>query len=204
MEKMKSLIDFLLETNSLKGTMRYESCPQYIQEPTAGHSWNVCRMVPLITKIFSLKIDIQHAMEIANVHDLAEYPLKNDFDAYLVSKGNLSKIEKDKSEEETMISLKNRFDVGKYIYSLWKEYEEGKTPEARFVKALDKIESHLHIIEHNGFDDLENLTYQITYADNAVRNFPKISPLLSVIKKKLRSLIEVKGIVWKPEYNYPD
>jgi 5'-deoxynucleotidase YfbR-like HD superfamily hydrolase len=204
MEKLESLTDFLIETNSLKKTIRYESCPLDVQEPTAGHSWNVCRMIPLVARELGLKINIQHAMEIANVHDLAEYSLKNDFDSYLVSKGVSSKAEKDKSEEETMASLRARFNVGESVHSLWKEYGECKTSEARFVKALDKIESHFHIIACDGFDDLENLTYQITYADNAVRNFPELSPLLSAAKKKLKTLIEVKGITWKSEYNYPD
>ena len=205
MSNLESLADFFIESNKLKNTIRYTSCPEKIQESTAGHSWQITLMVPIIARELGLDINLLHAMEIANVHDLAEYADTKDYDAYLVSIGTLSKIDKDKSEEAVMLDLKNRFNFGLSLYSLWKEYQEGETQEARFVKALDKIESHFHIIEREvAVDNPENLKYQLTYSDNAVRNFPQLEPLLRIAKNRLRAIAESQGIIWKKEYDYPD
>jgi len=205
MDELESLIDFFIETNSLKKTIRYSSCDEKVQEPTAGHSWKVTLMVPIIAELFNLKIDVKHAMEIANVHDLPEYSLEKDYDSFLVASGILSKEDKERSEEEVMGLIKERFVFGKRLFDLWKEYEERKTPEARFVRALDKIESHLHVLERGGTrDDVRDITHQATYADKAVENFSELKPLLRVIKKRLKAMFEGKGFVWKDEYNYPD
>ena len=205
MEDLEKLISFFIESNKLKRTMRYSSCPAKIQEPSAGHSWQVTLMVPIIAREFELKIDIEHAMEIANIHDLAEYINEKDFDSYLIATGVLSETDKDKSEEEVMSRFRDSLSFGPKIYSLWQEYQEGKTPEARFVKALDKIESHIHVIERDGTgSDSFDARHQALYADEAVRNFPELKPLLRIIKRKLRSVLEKQGLVWKAEYNYPD
>jgi 5'-deoxynucleotidase YfbR-like HD superfamily hydrolase len=101
--------------------------------------------------------------------------------------------------------LRDRFNFGHKLYSLWKEYEESKTPEARFVKVLDKIESHLHIIERGGTGSgVVDAKHQALYADEAVRNFPELKPLLKSVKKRLKPLLEKQGMIWKEEYNYPD
>jgi putative hydrolases of HD superfamily len=205
MSSLESLASLFTLSNKLKRTMRYESCTPELKEPVAGHCWQISFMVPLLAKRLNLGLNVQHALEIAIIHDLGEYTDSKDFDSYMVSTGVLSKEDKDKSEQEAMTYLRDNFSCGFDIYKLWEEYQECKTPEARFVKALDKIESHFHFIERGckGMD-LDNLAYQITYADRAVRNFPLLEPLLKIAKKRLRPLVEAEGIIWKDEYNYPD
>jgi len=205
MEDLEKLVGFFLKSNQLKRTMRYSSCQPKIQEPSAGHSWQVTFMVPIIAREFGLNIDIQHAMEIASVHDLAEYIDEKDFDSYLMATGVLKEEDKDKSEEEVMSSFRDTLRFGPQLYSLWQEYQECKTPEARFVKALDKIESHIHVIERGGTGESPaGARHQALYADEAVRNFPELKPLLRTIKGKLRPLLEKQGLVWMAEYNFPD
>jgi len=205
MDNLEKLTDFFVESNKLKRTMRYSSCPPKIQESSAGHSWQVSLMVPIIAREFGLALDVQHAMEIANVHDLAEYIDEKDFDSYLIATGVLSEAEKDKSEESVMTMIRERYNFGSTIYSLWREYQDCKIPEARYVKALDKLESHLHVIERDGTgSDSFDARHQALYADEAVRNFPELKPFLRAIKKRLRAVLEKQGLVWKEEYNYPD
>ena len=60
-------------------------------------------------------------------------------------------------------------EAGATIREIWEEYEACQTPEARWVKALDKAET---IIQHNqganpaGFDYAFNLTYGSEYFDD--------------------------------------
>ena len=199
------MVEFFVESNKLKRTKRYSVCPKAFHEPVAGHSWHMAIMIPLITRELKLNIDILHALEIAIVHDLPEYVLEEDFDSYLVASGVLSKADKNSSEETAMSEIKNRFDFGKEFYSLWKEYEENKTSEARFVKAMDRLESHMHVIEiGTPFNNEREAEHQVFYADEAVKNFPELKPLLKATKKKLRPILEKSGLTWKSEYDYPD
>lgn len=205
MDNLEKLADFFVESNKLKRTMRYSSCPGKIQESSAGHSWQVTFMVPIIAREFGLNLDVQHAMEMASVHDFAEYIGEKDFDSYLIATGVLSEDEKDKSEEAVMSMLRERFSFGPRIYSLWQEYQECKTSEARFVKALDKLESHIHVIERDGTgSDSYDARHQALYADEAIRNFPELKPFLGTIKRRLKTVLERQGLEWKDEYNYPD
>lgn len=205
MSDLSKLVDFFIGANSLKKTMRYNSCPEFVQEPTAGHCWMLTFMIPIVAEKLGIDINVQHAMEIANVHDLAEYKRKYDFDSYNLATGVENQKDKAKEEEEIMTKIRNSFDFGSRLYSLWKEYEDCKTLEARFVKALDKMETFIHIIERGGTgDDIDDARHQALYADGAVRNFPELKPFLSAIKKRARPVLEAQGLEWSEEYEYPD
>ncbi|MFA6064418.1 MAG: HD domain-containing protein [archaeon] len=201
---LKELVDFFTETNKLKYTMRYSSCPKKIQDSSAEHSWHLTVMIPLIAEELGLKINVLHAVEIALVHDLAEKTLKEDFDSFLVASGKLSETDKDKGELEEMNKLRKKYSFGEKIYSLWREYEDNKTPEAKFVKAMDKLEAHAHIIEKGTYGNNEaGAIHQVYYADKAVKDYPELKPLLSEMKKKLRPVLEKQGLKWKKEYDWP-
>jgi len=205
MKDSNELIDFFVKTSSLKRTFRYSSCPERIQEPTAGHAWMVTFMVPILAEVFDIDIDVSHAMEIANVHDLPEYVLDYDYDSYLVATGALKQSDKEKEEMSVMSKIKDDYGFGDRLFSLWKEYEDGESREAKYVKAIDKLECHLHIIERGGtWSGVGDAKHQVEYADKAVRNFPELEPFLKSLKKKLRPLMEKQGLVWKQEYDYPE
>jgi len=77
------------------------------------------------------------------------------------------------------------------------------TPEARFVKALDKIETLTQIAEagHKIYDAPEFIA---NYADQAVRNFPLLEGMLKIVKRKLKAEFKKGRILWKKEYDtYP-
>ena len=200
----EKLVDFFTETNTLKQTVRYSSCPKKIWESSAAHSWQVALMAPIVAEEFKIKLNVQHAIEIALVHDLAERVLEKDYDSYLLATGVLKEEDKFNSEKKEMERIKNNFNFGDRIYSLWKEYEEGETKEAKFVKALDKLESHFHILERGSSgDNADDGKHQATYADKAVKDFPELKPLLASIKKRLKPILEKQGVKWEEKYNYP-
>jgi putative hydrolase of HD superfamily len=162
-------------------------------------------MIPIIAEELKLKLDVKHAMEIAAVHDLAERVLKEDYDSFLISNGTLKESDKAEQEKKEMNRIKNKYGFGEKIYSLWEEYEDNKTPEAKFVRALDKLESHFHIIERGGSgENPAGAKHQAFYADKAVADFPELKPLLKEAKKKLKPLLEKQGLTWTTEYNWPE
>lgn len=76
------------------------------------------------------------------VHDLAE-SLVGDYTPH----DKITNEEKFQKEKDGFLSLTKLLEeskvckeVGDEMFSLWKEYEEGKTPEAILVKDIDKFD----------------------------------------------------------------
>jgi len=177
--------DFLKKVGNLKNTQRFSEIKMH-GDSSADHSWRLALMASLIIDEKNLKLDKTRAIEIALVHDLAE-SITGDIDAIRVKRGEVTKEEKQKGESKAIEELKNtlRDFGGDKIKKLWLEYEEVLTGEARFIKALDKLETLTHLIElgHEAYDEPE---FMASYADEAVKNFPELKDMLLAIKNKLR------------------
>jgi len=149
-------------------------------ETVADHSF----MVAVLCTAFPKKgIDKDKAMKMALLHDLAESKVGD-----LISKehwqqgGTISRLEKIKKEEnalkEILSDLKD--EEAKEIFNLWKEYEEEKTPEAKFVKEMDTVEMIFQALDYNSKGNYEKPIE--TFWDN--KN-------MSLIKdKNIKKLIE--------------
>lgn len=94
-------------------------------------------------------IDATKCMAMSLVHDIAE-AITGDITP---SDTNHTKASKALLEQSAMESIReligpSHSDISEKILSLWKEYEERKTPEARFVKDLDRYEMLLQALEY--------------------------------------------------------
>ncbi|CDZ97876.1 Predicted hydrolases of HD superfamily [Phaffia rhodozyma] len=83
----------------------------------------------------------------AIVHDLAEAHVGD-----ITPVDGVSKEEKHRREREAMRSFLEDMlhggEAARRIGALWDEYEDGITPEAKFVKDLDRLELTLQAIEY--------------------------------------------------------
>lgn len=161
-------------------------------------------MVMVIQRDLKLKLDMERTLMMAIVHDIGE-SITGDIDVRLIHRNKISRKKKDSDEHAACERIGNMIDQGPLVYNLWKEYEEGVTPEARFVKAVDKIETFFHYLEtaiRHGpkLFDAPDLT--ATYADKAVAKVPELIPLLASLKRSLREQFRKAGIPWKEEYNF--
>jgi putative hydrolase of HD superfamily len=202
MTELEKLFDFLHIAGKLKTTLRYaEINSNARRESTADHSWRLSLMVFMIWQELSLNLNVNKAMEIALVHDLAE-SLTGDIDALVIARGEISIEEKNIKELQAMITIKNILskDMGEKIFELWQEYEEGITEEAKFVKALDKLETITQLIEL-GYKVYDAPDFIPTYADKHIEKFPKLTPMLRVIKTKLKAEYKKGNLKWEKSYN---
>lgn len=75
----------------------------------------------------------------ALVHDLAEAQVGD-----IAPREGISKAEKHRLESEAMHNfvhdMLHNSPAAQRIESLWREYEDGQSPEAKFVKDLDRFE----------------------------------------------------------------
>lgn len=136
-------LKLLTLSEKLKCELRHSWLSNGQQESVAEHSWRLAFMVCLFAPYLTKPINIEKALKMALVHDLAEaetgdIPMFNCVDA-------ASKQQKFLNEQKAilkMTSLLNN-EIGQEIYDIWFEYEQKKTYEAKFVNALDKIEAHI-------------------------------------------------------------
>ncbi len=196
MQNLDSLLDFFLETEQLKQTRRYSTCPA-VSDSVADHSWKLAFMVSTLSKDIP-EIDPLHTIEMCLVHDLAEY-VTGEIDAHRIYTGEVTEEEKYALELKAVEEFKGRLAFGQKIYDLWTEFEEQQTPEAKYARALDKIEALIHIF-FEGVEKDNDPDFTISYANDVIENAPKLKPLLKRIKQRLKTAYQDAGIEWKPEY----
>jgi putative hydrolase of HD superfamily len=198
---LEKIFNFFLEIGKLKTTYRYGASENMQGDSSADHSWRLALMSFIIADELKLRINKAHAMEIALVHDLAE-AITGDIDVRLIKEKKITKKEKNEMELKAMEKIKNTLPkhTGYKIYNLWQEYENAASNEAKFIKALDKIETITHLIGegYKKYDDTELIAI---YADDYVDKFPKLKKLLKTVKIKLKEEFKKGKFEWKSEYN---
>ena len=107
-------------------------------EDDAGHAWHMCLFAMLLHGESGLKPDLRRVLELCLVHDLVEI-LAGDTYAYDVE-GHRDKREREERAAEELFSQLPE-DLGRWLRDLWDEFEEARTSEARFAKALDRLQA---------------------------------------------------------------
>jgi len=197
---IEKVFDFTRICEKLIETRRYKNTPLMKEkESVADHSWKLATMSLVIGKILDLKIDSEKALKIALTHDLVE-AICDDVDYFLVFTGVVSPEEKEAKEAKAIKKINKSLplDIGQEIEELWEEYQYGKTPEGKYIKALDKIEGIDHMIYRKVIDHPDKIA---TYADKAVLNFPELRPILREVKIRLKKLYQDLNVDWKKEYD---
>jgi len=197
---MKEILNFLTTSGRLKFTYRYSEVSKIPKESSAAHSWQLSLMVFLIADELNLDINIERALKIAIIHDIAE-ALTGDVDMILIKDKKVTKEEKYQLEIKAINKLQEFFSKSSKIKDLWQEYQENKTKEARFVKALDKIEALIFLSEI-GYKFYDRPELIPMYADDFVKFFPELIPFLKITKLKLKEEFKRGNIPWKDKYNY--
>ena len=201
---LEKIFNFLHAIENLKSTLRYSKTTSGRTESSADHSWRLALTTFIIADELKLDLDVNRSIKIALVHDLAE-ALTGDIDAILIAEGKVSAEDKNKQEIEAIIKLKETLPetIGKQISDLWYEYDKCTTREAKFVKALDKIETLTQFAE-SGYKIYDQPEFIANYANKSVKQFPELIDVLKILKKKLKLEFDKGNIEWKKEYDLLD
>lgn len=165
MEKLIRYLRFIREAERLKNVLRTAYTSEGRHESTAEHSWRLALLAAVLTGERP-ELDMQRVVLMCLIHDLGEA-----FDGDIPAVAQTTPGVKAASELAAIDRLTRLLppEAGAGIREIWEEYEACQTPEARWVKALDKAET---IIQHNqganpaGFDYAFNLTYGSEYFDD--------------------------------------
>lgn len=131
---MQNLLNFFHEIEKLKKLKRAGWVLRKIPDPesVADHSWRTAVMALVLAK--EAKVDQNKCVKMALVHELAEIIIGD-----LTPYDHVSEAKKYQLELNAFTKLlKNLKD--KEMLNLWLEMEQHKTPEAKLVQELDRLE----------------------------------------------------------------
>ncbi|ASJ14715.1 HD domain-containing protein [Thermococcus radiotolerans] len=150
-----SLLNLFIEAGNLKKLPRTGWLLRGVSNPEsiADHSYRVALITLFLAdelRAKGVEIDVERALKIAVLHDLAEARLT---DIPLTAQYYL---DKGKAEKKAAMELFIRTPNPREYFRLWREYEEGLSLEGRLVKFADKLEMLVQALEYEkaGFRDL--------------------------------------------------
>jgi len=134
--KLVSLFDFVEFTHRLQKVERIVYVPDEERwENDAEHSYQLAMTAWYLIETNKLNLDLQKVIYFALVHDLVEAYAG---DTYVFDSPEVLANKHAKEEEATKL-LQENFPSFTSMHELISEYEERKSPESRFVYALDKL-----------------------------------------------------------------
>ncbi len=118
-------------------------------ETVGSHSWRMALMaMQKENELKTLGVNVDRVIEICLLHDVAEAVVGDIVpEQHQTDKIKISKAEKHILETNAIRELSERYHFPK-LEELFNEYEAQKTPEARVVKNLDKLDMLLQAYEY--------------------------------------------------------
>ena len=107
------------------------------KENDAEHAWHMAIMAVLLKEYANEKIDVLKTMTMLLIHDIVEIDAG---DTYAYDE------EAKKTQRERELAAADRIfgllphDQAEYMRGLWDEFEERRTPEAKFARTMDNFQ----------------------------------------------------------------
>ena len=140
-ERLAAQLRFVAEADRLKTILRASPLAAAERpENDAEHSWHLALMVILLAEYADEPIDVGHAVKLVVIHDLVEIYAGDS--PVFVPGAAADQAEREEAAAERLFGLLPA-DQAAEIRALWDEFEAGRTPEARFCKAMDRLEPML-------------------------------------------------------------
>ncbi|MFI8346839.1 HD family hydrolase [Streptomyces sp. NPDC085596] len=137
-ERLRAQLTFLVEVDQLKTVLRQSPLAAADRrENDAEHSWHLAMMVAVLAEHSDEPIDVGHTIELVLLHDLVEI-YAGDTPLY-DSAGGAGQQEREAVAADELFRLLPD-DQARRMRDLWDEFEERVTPEARFAKAMDRLQ----------------------------------------------------------------
>ncbi len=136
-----SRIIFAFKKLKRAGWSKYWDVPKEQSESVAEHVFAVAFLAMLLNKEFDLGLNIGRVLELALVHELDELVVGD-----VPARDKKAVGEKEKQKEATRKKLAELLDglySKDYLLKLFDEAENAQTPEAKFVREIDKLEFSL-------------------------------------------------------------
>jgi putative hydrolases of HD superfamily len=135
-------IRFLREADELKGVLRQSSILDGSRkENSAEHSWHLALMAQVLGDYAPRGTDLSRVTGMLLIHDLVEIDA-GDLFVYADATAQAHQEAAEHAAADRIFALLPP-GQGRGLRALWDEFEERRTPEARFARALDRLQPML-------------------------------------------------------------
>ena len=189
----EAIVDVLSLVENLKTEMRHSWLSNGRQESVAEHTWMMSVAAVLIAPHLQYPVDLGHTLKLIAIHDIAE-AITGDIPYFEESP---RKARKEADEAKAIHTIKDMLseEAGELLLKLWREYEACETPEAKFARALDKLEvQHQHNLADFQSWTEEEFSLVYTKMDRECAHDTALVLLLSVIRARAEEKMRLGGI----------
>jgi putative hydrolases of HD superfamily len=160
-------IEFIKEVDKLKYILRKTKLLNSDRnENDAEHSWHLALMAVVLAGHANFPIDLLRVIKMLLIHDIVEIDAGDTF-IYDTQK-NHSNTEEERKAANRIFGLLPA-DQARELIDIWEEFEEGQTNEAKFARAMDRLEPLLQNTSNNGGTWNEfGVTYEKVYTKKQV------------------------------------
>ena len=139
MQNLPQQLAFILELDRLKGVYRQTTvkADNNRQENSAEHSWHIALMAQVLSEYTEEPVDINRAVMMLLIHDIVEIDAGDTF-AFAAQQELDGQEDKEIEAANRLFGLlpEAQFEAMK---TLWLEFEQAETADARFAKGMDRI-----------------------------------------------------------------
>ena len=148
--RLKKQVEFILEIDKEKNIFRQTHLSGHGRnENDAEHAWHMAIMAYLLQEYANEPVDIAKVMLMCLIHDVVEIDAGDTY-AY-DTEGLKTQKARENAAKERIYSLLPE-DQKISLQGLFDEFEENKTPEAKFAHAMDNLQPLLLNNSNNGGD----------------------------------------------------
>lgn len=146
--RLVAQIGFIVEIDRLKTVLRRSPLiADGRRENDAEHSWHLAMMVPLLAEYADEPIDVGKTVHLVLLHDLVEIYAG---DTFLYDQaGEVDQEDREQAAADRLFAMLPE-DQAVLFRSLWDEFEARRTPEAKFAKAMDRLQPLLLNFNNQG------------------------------------------------------
>lgn len=148
MNKLLQQIEFIREIDKLKYIFRKTKLINSDRpENDAEHSWHLAVMAIVLAEHSNEPVDLAKVMKMVLIHDIVEID-SGDVFAYDTVKSH-NNFDEELKAARRIFGILPAEQTEEFI-NIWREFEEMKTPESKFARALDRLEPLLQNSSNNG------------------------------------------------------
>jgi 5'-deoxynucleotidase YfbR-like HD superfamily hydrolase len=142
METLDRQVGFLLEADRLKTVLRQSTLTDRSRrENSAEHSWHLALMALVLAEHAPPGTDLGRVMAMVVLHDLVEIDA-GDLSVYAPEADQARQRQAERAAADRIFALLPPGQASA-LRALWDEFEERTTAEARFARALDRLQPML-------------------------------------------------------------
>ncbi len=186
--KAEAILSFIEEIGILKSLPRTGWLIHGIKngESIADHCYRMTLLSMVLADTLvakGMKLDTEKVMRLSLLHEIAEARIG---DIPFTVLTYIPEEVKEIGERKAVTSMLEKFgSIGKWYQELWEEFEQNETIEAKLVRAADKLELMIQVLEYEklGYQSL-NQFWENDWNQRGFDISPLIQEIMELLTKK--------------------